>query len=233
MNWTQIYNRWIRKAHISAGDYPTAVADEDIDIIYQELVDLIVNVSKWDYFWDSWIANTITGQSEYSADKLGISPNDLDIKKINKVFFKYDANDEYFTQVKYQNPWTLEKHPDYYKTNQPKNQPFFYVQDKSIFIYPAPDVDVANWLELYVIHKPAAITTATIEEDIELNTQFHYLLSFWLALSALQDARRTWEPLYAEIKNEFELWKRDMVNFIKERYNQPKERTLSWLNNFR
>ena len=177
MNWTAIYNRWLRKAHTNAEDYSSTTADEDIDIVYQELVDYIVNVSKWDWFWDSGITSTVVWQSEYIADKLWIDPNDLDIKKINKVFIKYSSTDTYFTPVAYQNPGTLDKHPDYYKANQSKADPFFYIQDRSIFVYPAPTEIVASGLELYVIHKPKAITTASTEDDIEIPTQFHYLIS--------------------------------------------------------
>jgi len=69
MNWTQIYNRALRQTHTNAVDYTTTEADDDIDLRYQEIVDEIVSVTKWDYFWDSWKSDTVVWQSEYTAKK--------------------------------------------------------------------------------------------------------------------------------------------------------------------
>ena len=84
------------------------------------------------------MGDTVVGQSEYLAEKLGITPDDLDIKKISKVFVKYTSDQEYPTQLEYVTPTALTQHPDYYKENQPRSSAFFYIQDTSIFIYPAP-----------------------------------------------------------------------------------------------
>ena len=222
MNWTQIYNRALRQTHTDSDDYTTSDADVDLDLRFQELVDEIVSVTKWDYYWDKWETDTVIDQSEYVAEKLGISPNDLDMKKINKVFIKYDASDEFPTQAKYQNPWVLTEHTDYYKTNQSKANPFFYIQDNSIFLYPAPDAVVENWVELFVIHKPADITTSSAENDIELPTQFHKLLSDWLRIDIYLSQWLENEAQAAQTK--YDSWIKDMVAFMKARYNQPKDK---------
>lgn len=227
MDWAAIYARALRKAHTNANNYASTEANQDIDIVYQELVDYIVNVSKWDYFWDSGITNTVVWQSEYVAEKLGIDPNDLDIKKINKVFIKYSSTDTYYTKATYQNPGTLDKHPAYYKVSQNKAEPFFYIQDKSIFLYPAPTEAVTSGLELYVIHKPQVITISSTEADIELPTQFQYLIAYGMAISILEDQRKFNEAAILEQK--YNIWVTEMTSFIKERYNQPKAKTITWL----
>ena len=165
------------------------------------------------------ITSTVVNQSEYVAEKLGLAPNDLDIKKINKVFIKYNDSQEFLTRVRYQNPWALDKHPDYYKTHQSKIDPFFYIQDNSIFIYPAPDAAIANWLELYVIHKPKAITTDSTEDEIELPTQFHKLLSDWLRIDIYLSKGLENEANAAQAR--YNAWIRNMISIMKERYNNP------------
>jgi len=232
MNWTQIYNRALRQTHTDTVDYPTTDADADIDLRYQELVDEIVSVTKWDYFWDKWETDTVVDQSEYVAEKLGIAPDDLDIKKVNKVFIKYSENDTIWTRVRYQNPWALAKHPDYYAVNQVATDPFFYIQDTSIFIFPAPTEVITDWLELFVIHKPAEITTDSTEADIEIPTQFHKLISDWLRIDIYLSQWLENEAQIAQAR--YDTWIRAMIMIMKERYNQPIKRTfVNNLNSYR
>lgn len=231
MNWTQIYNRGLKFAHTNALDYSTTLASEDMELRHQDLVDRIVSVTKGDYFWDLGKTNTVVNQSEYVADKLGISPDDLDIKKINKVFVKYVSTDTYPTRLSYVSPNTLEYHPDYYKLNQPKSTAFFYIQDESIFIYPAPTEAITSGLELFVIHKPAAIDTDTTEANIEIPTQFHRLISLGLAADILYSQGDMNAGQLMDSK--YEAGIQDMVSFMKARYNQPKKRTFTDLDRFR
>ncbi len=219
MNWTQIYNRALRQTHTNAADYSTTIADIDLELRYQELVDEIVSVTEWDYFWDKWVTNTVIWQSEYVAEKLGIAPNDLDIKKINKVFIKYTATQTDFTRVVYQNPGVLEEHPDYYATKQTTDAPFFYIQDNSIFVYPAPTEIVAGGLELFVIHKPAAIDTTSTEGDIEIPTQFHKLISDGLRIDIFLGQGKEVDAQNAQVRYDSGI--EDMVSVMKKRYNQP------------
>lgn len=219
MNWTQIYNRALRQTHTNAADYSSTTADDDIDLRYQELVDEIVSVTKWDYFWDKWVTDTVIWQSEMVSEKLGIAPDDLDIKKINKVWIKYTSTQSEFTRVRYQNPWVLDKHPDYYKTNQPTIDPFFYIQDNSVFFFPAP-TEVVTWgFELFVIHKPAEITTASTEVDIEIPTQFHKLISDWLRIDIYLWQGKENEAQAAQQRYDNGI--SDMIAVMKQRYNQP------------
>lgn len=231
MNWTQIYNRALRQTHTNPTDYLNAIADIDIDLRYQELVDEIVSVTKWDYFWDKWVTDTVIWQSEYIAEKLGITPDDLDIKKINKVFIKYTSSQTDFTRVTYQNPWVLEHHPDYYKTNQPAIDPFFYIQDNSIFLFPAPTEVVIGGLELFVIHKPAEITTSSTESDIEIPTQFHKLISDGLRIDIFLGQGKEIEAQNAQIRYDNGI--KMMATVMKQRYNQPIKKQNVVPNTFR
>lgn len=231
MNWQQIIDRSLRLTHTNVADYPVSQSNEDLNLVYQDLIDRIVVVSKWDYFWDIWTTNTVVWQSEYVAEKLWIAPDDLDIKKINKVFIKYDSNDEYYTKALYQNPWVLEEHPDYYKEKAIKTEPFFYIQDNSFFIYPAPTEAVTWGIEIFVIHKPADIDNTTSEENIEIPAQFHKLISDWLKMSIYQSQWKINDAQIAEQAYENGIDK--MTSFIKQRYNQPLKKTRTDLSSYR
>lgn len=231
MNSPQLISRSLRLTHTNVADYLDTQSLEDLNLVYQDLVDRIVSVTKGDYFWDIGKATTVINQSEYVAEKLWLSPDDLDIKKINKVFIKYTADQEYFTLAEYRNPTTLDKHPDWYKANQPESLPFFYIQDTSIFIYPAPQVAITGGLEMYVIHKPADLTLTSTEADIEIPAQFHRIIADGLAwyiylsqgkLNEAQVQKQIYENGIAE-----------MVAFMKQRYNQPQKKTITWLERFR
>lgn len=226
MNAQQIINRWLRISHTNAVDYPDVV--EELNLTYQDLVDRITQVTKWDYFWDIGKTATVVNQSEYVVEKLGITPDDLDIKKINKVFVRYNQTDQYPTLLKYQNPWALDKHPDYYKAEA--TNPFFYIQDTSIFIYPAPQEAIADAIEIYVIHKPADLTENTTEANIEIPAQYHDIIAYGLA-KAILETQGKWNEA-SVVENEYEKRIREMVAFMKQRYNQPIEKKIIWLEQY-
>lgn len=231
MNSLDILNRSRRLSYTDIDSYTNDTWIEDLNLVYQDMVDSIVAVSKWDYFWDTGKTDTVIWQSEYTADKLWVNPDALDIKKINKVFIKYTADQEYLTQVRYQNPWVLENHPDYYKENQPESDPFFYIQDNSIFVYPAATSIISNWLEMFVIHKPAKLDILSTEDDIELPSQFHKTLSDWLMQYIYMSQGKINEAMSAEQR--YNQWVDEMVKVIKQRYNQPVKKTVSNLNQYR
>lgn len=231
MNAQQIIDRALRLTHTHAEDYNSTQSVEDLNLVYQDMVDEIVVVAKSDYFWDIWLSDTAVWQSEYIAERLWITPDDLDIKKINKVFVKYDNNDEYKTQLHFQNPWMLDKHPDWYKVNQPKSDAFFYIQDTSLFIYPAPTEVIAWGLELFVTHKPADLTAISTEDDIEIPAQFHKVLADGLKEFIYQSQGKINESQVANW--DYKRWLENMTAFMKQRYNKPRTKTISGLDNFR
>lgn len=231
MNVQQIIDRAIRLSHTDSDNYTNTMALEDLNLAYQELVDEIVSITKGDYFWDTGKTTTAIWQSEYVAEKLGLEPNDLDIKKINKVFIKYTDGQEYPTQLKYVAPTLLEAHPDYYKDTQPTTDPFFYIQDNSIFIYPAPTEVVNWWLELFVIHKPADLAIDWEEADIEIPTQFHKVLSDKLMVYIYESQNKINESQVA-LQN-YDRGIDKMTTFMKARYNNPVNKVITNLDSYR
>lgn len=231
MTGTEIHEEALDNAWTNIANYNTTKASRDMNNVYQMLVNKIVVLSKGDYFFDiGRLDATVIGQSEYEAKKLWLTPDALDIKRINKVFVKYSDSDD-FVKCRYQNPWVLEEHPSYYAENQSKSDPFFYIQDESYFVYPAP-TEVVTWgIEIFVIHSPADIDTDSVETDLEISKEFHYLIALWMAIKVLKRQGKHNEA--NDLKVDFDRGVSEMTTFIKQRYNQPVKKTRTWLWNFR
>lgn len=221
MNTQQIVDRARRLTHTNANNYVDSDAVEDLNLVYQEIIDSIVTEVDEDYFWDIWNFNTVAWQSEYNISEIWVAPNELDIKKINKVFVKYDTNVTLLTQARFLNPSSLQFVEEFYETNQPSSDPFFYFKDKSVFIYPAPSTSITEWGRLNLIHVPAELTISSTEDDVEIPFQYHKIISLWMRAMIFDGQWKTAESQNAEVK--YKKWIDDMVTFLKDRYNLPWE----------
>lgn len=214
MTGQQIIDRALRLSNTNEVDF--IFTNESLNLTYQNLCDRIVNEVWEGYFWDIGKTNLVASQNEYVIEKLGIDPNSLDIKKINKVFLKYGNE---YVRAYAQSPSLLDQHPDYYNANTSESHPFFYVKDVSIFIFPAPKHNIVNWIELHVAHSPADITSATLEDGIEIPRQYHNVIAQGIVVDIYQEQGKINEK--NDAFNQFEMMARNMINDLKERINLP------------
>lgn len=221
MNLRQIIDRALRLTHTNINDYVDAQSVEDSNLVYQEIVDEIENNVDEDFFWDIWEVDTVIDQSEYVIEKLWVSPNDLDIRKVNKVFIKYDTNATYHTQARFLNPSALDRDLAFFEDTQPTSDPFWYIQDKSIFVYPTSSEVVTDGLRINVIHAPADLDINSAETDIEIPVQFHKVIATGIKQYIYQSQGKLNEQQVAI--QDFENEKQKMVLFLRERYGQPWE----------
>jgi len=231
MNPTEIINKALLDTHTDSGNYdPTTVWLEALNIVRDEVINDIVSLVKEDFYWDEVKATSIIWESEYNIEQIQWTPA-LDIKKINKLFVKYDEDSEYYTRSTYQNPSTLSKDLDYYSDNQSTAIPFFYFQDNSIFLYPAFKKEITDWVKMNVIYNPAELTNTSTETNIEIQKDKHYILVIGM-----------WEHIYRsqgkinEADNARVRFREERTNFVTElkaRYNQKVKRNITWLESFR
>jgi hypothetical protein len=59
MDGAAIKTRALRISHTNATNYQDADATEDMNYVYQRLVNKIVAITKGDYFWDTGTADTV------------------------------------------------------------------------------------------------------------------------------------------------------------------------------
>jgi len=180
MNTAQIIAKARRQAHTNATSYTDADAIIDLNDVYQDIIWDIVTYIDEDYFWDKSTVTPPIWQSEYPILEIWVWANAKKILQVNKVFIKYSATDAYYTKVTRVNPTQLTKDTQYYADNQNPANPFYYIEDDSLFIFPTPTQTVTNWLEIFVITEPPALDINSLEADIILPKRFHDLIAIWL-----------------------------------------------------
>ena len=215
---------------------PATVGIEALNIVSDEVNNEVVQVVKEDYFWDRLKVDTIDLQNEYNITTAWITwdwvaSTSVNVKKVNKIFIKYATTDTYYTRLTYQNPDTLEKDLEYYADNQSKTAPFYYIQDRSIFIYPAPTPWITQWLKMNAIYTPPAIALASPETWLPLQPDKHYIYALWLAEHIYKSQGKL-----QEANNARTLFKQELISlmtYLKSRSNAPKMKTISGLDKFR
>lgn len=219
MNVRQIIDKALYDTHTNKNDYPDTQAILWVNFRYWDLVDRIVNEVKERFFWDIWTTDLVSGQNEYLFEKLWVTPDDLDIKKIDWLYIKYRSTDEYSKKLDYRDESSLTMDKEWYKTNTSYDDAFFYIADNSYFIYPSPTESITAGIRLEVIHAPADLTVDTTEENIELERQFHYIISLWLEIDIYKSQWKLNEANLAEQKYDKEADK--MISKLKDRYDEP------------
>jgi len=161
-------------------NYPDTQGIIDFNFVYQDIIaDIITGIDE-DYFFNIAKGDTVANQEEYNITEIWTSPDNVRINEINKVFIKYADSDTYYTEATRVNPTTLTNDTDWYKVNQPKTAPIFYIQDNSIFVYPAPNVIVTEWLKIHVIYQPQDLTISSTEANILIPPRFHRTIVSWI-----------------------------------------------------
>lgn len=219
MNVRQIIDRALFDTHTNPSNYPDAQAIISVNFRNWDLVDRIVNEVWERFFWDIWETDLVAGQNEYEFEKLWIEPDALDIKKIDWLYVRYDSNDTYMKKLKYRDESSLNKDKQWYKDNTSIQDAFFYIADNSYFIYPSPTNTITDWIKLEVIHAPVDLTVDSLESDIELEKQFHYIISLGLEIDIYKSQWKLNEANLAEQKYDKEADK--MISKLKDRYDEP------------
>jgi len=198
MNINWIFTKARRDCFIEESDYIDANAIIDLNLIYDDFVGRIIDEVDEDFFWDSSVDDAVAGQSEYPVE----TTSWYNIIDINKIFIRYNTTDTYPIKARRVSPATLDKHPDYYSANQSKADPIYYVQDNSIFLYPAPTETITDGLQIYTINEPLALEIWGTETTIKIPKRFHrvlviglkqYIYSFLGKLNEKNDAINEYE----------------------------------------
>ena len=168
--------------HTSEDDYPSATNGiQALNNVSDYINNQIVTIVREDYFWDTFLVDTVVGQSEYNIYE-GVTNWDwvdttVNIKRVNKLFIKYTSWQTYFTRAEVQDPAILAKDLEEYSVTQPQAKPFFYIQDRSEFIYPAPTEVITGGLKMNAIFTPPRIVLASPESWLPLQPDKHSIYS--------------------------------------------------------
>lgn len=197
-----------------ATNYTTANAVEDLNFVYQDIISDIQTEVDEDYFWDEIKADWAQNQSEYSIIEIWTGATAKKITKVNAVSIKYSSDWQY-VPAKYINPQSLTKDKEWYKTNQPTTDPFYYISDDSFFVYPAPTSAVTDWLKLEVLYTPLDLTSTSTEDDIKISPRFHKVII--AGMRALVFEARMLINEATDAQNKYEVAKTNMIAQLKGR----------------
>lgn len=168
MNAQAIINRVRRLCYVNDRQYTDAQAIEDLNIINNDILSDVNQELNEDYFYQIFKTDTVLGNSEYSLD--------ISVKKIKTLWIKYTSSQEHYTNVREQNINDLEYDLDYYKEGQPKSDPFFYIADNSLFIFPVVEEEVAEGMKMKANIRQYNLTTASAEADLLLSKEYHHII---------------------------------------------------------
>ena len=231
-----IIDKALLDTHTNSAEYdPATKWIVALNIVYDEVNNQIVENVREDYFWDVFKVTTVDSQVEYNISTAwitwdGVPDTPVNLKKVNKVFVKYDSSDTYYTPVEYIAPETLTEDFDKYADSQSKSNPFYYVQDRSIFVYPKPSPWVIAWLKMNAIYTPPAVLLASPETWLALQKDKHYIYSLWMEEQIYKSQGKLNEASNARAIFNRELTK--LMTYLKTRVNEAKIKTMDSLDSY-
>jgi hypothetical protein len=138
----QVIDRARILGYISSGQFNDTIALQEFNIQYLALANLITQDVDEDFFSEIITSTAVVAQNEYT---LKDDTNNIDVNKIGTVDIAYKAIDNYVRATRVYRT-TLPSVAE--QMNYQTSAPVFYILDDSVFIYPAPTVEVAKGIRL-------------------------------------------------------------------------------------
>jgi len=172
------------QSHVNSTQFPDAQILKYLNIVKNNFWSYLVSAVSEDYDWDIFtVDTTVVWQDEYLLPP--IASDTAWAKKVKNISITYDSetyDDGSFklikaTEVKLS---SLKQNWNYYKNNQDKENPIYYIADNSFFVAPAPDTAIAWWIEVKCIKKIPDYTTWTTETNMIIPIDHHEVLIQWV-----------------------------------------------------
>lgn len=183
--------------YVSLAQYSDEKALEDLNVVYKLICSIIIQNVDENYFNDFIWHSLIAWQNEYILED---ESNQIDVNKISDLFVKYSETWEYIKATKVEK-FQLDKDLEWYQLNTSKSNPFYFVYNNSIFIYPTIETgssDIINWVKLNAALTPIDLILAWDEDSILLEKEYHYILSLWMLPYIFQRRWLLQEKQFAE-----------------------------------
>jgi len=199
----------------------TQVSDADVltymNIVYHDLEEAIVAQVNEDYFYDYLTTDSVIDQSEY---QLKTSTATVEwVKKLLWVSVKQKVADSVYIKYRLNDLWSLDRDLQYYEDNQSSWDPFFVIQEDSIFLFPTPDEVVTDWVKIHVIVNLVDLAAWWAETTVMIPRQWHHLIAIWVKQYIYMARNLINEK--NDAKNEYETEKLKFINALSERYVNP------------
>lgn len=212
----EIINKARRQVHASSVNYTNDDALLDLNHRRQDMIGKIQSeVDEW-WYWTWAFANSVIDQNEYNIENVDSTYN---INQVDSISVKWKTGWEY-EKIPYVHPNSLDNELDSYKTTA---TPFYFIKDKSIFIYPSPEEAVENGIKLYCIIQPTDLAIA--DEETRIEPRFQQNIIDWMCADYYYAQGNESKGQFYEAK--YEKACKDMVRIIKARNQNPVERIYS------
>ncbi len=161
-----------------------------LNFSYKKVYKSIVKLDK-NYFWQRWTSNIVSWQDEYTLkvpvkEVISVSPAVFWQGSIEKIGIKYDDTEDNYTNVVLREWDEFQIDMSRYAENQPQSDPFAIISDKSIFIFPTPDANVAGGLKMEGSRRPYDMIEETLEAGILCPPEHHDVIVLWALPSTLR-----------------------------------------------
>lgn len=153
--------------------------------VKDDLFSYLITWAGWKWNWDYWTTTSVANQTEYVVPEAA-SDTEWNLKiSWLAINYNWDTETDWtfkFTKARLVNPQWLPEHWNHYTNNQDKNDPIYYVADRSVFIAPHP-VSWEAWagrIELKWIKSITKYTITTTESNIKIPLYLHETLVQWV-----------------------------------------------------
>lgn len=181
MNASEIFSMARELTHTNSTDFSDSRLLPFLNQVKNDLFSYIITWVSEDWNWDIWKTTSVDGQSEYVLPEAA-SDTQWNLK-ISWVSVNYDWEtfpdwSYKYIKAKLVRLWSLPENWNYYVNYQSKDNPIYYIADKSIFIAPTPSSTEAwaNRIELKWIKSIVDYTTTTTEPNIKIPLYLHDVL---------------------------------------------------------
>lgn len=148
-------NRVRKNSNIDSQQYSDTNALMDFNKLLREL---------WVFAkenWDIWTGDIVDGQNEYKANELIDTPN-VKITNVDKVYVNYGDK---LREAEYVDYYLVDKTSTDFK----QDTPIFTFRDSSIFLYPTPDEDVTDGIQIEAKYLLSDYVLTDNVEDIPIS----------------------------------------------------------------
>lgn len=215
----QIISKAQRQTYSNATSYPNTDALLDLNNRLQILYSRIQSEVDEGYFWNYSTGNTVVSQAEYVIALVWT----LAINQVDGVSVKYKSTDTDYTRLKPISFDSLDFDMAAYATFT--GEPFYFVKDQSVFLFPSPTEAVTNGFKVFSVNQPADVVYAGVEADIKLQPRFHQIAvwgmcaDYWYS-NGREDKWNIWEAKFSTAWDQ-------MIKFMKNREQEALEYVVS------
>jgi len=225
MDVNGVLDLWVDQAHSNLIDFPNTKTIKYLNLIKDDFFAVLIT-SAWEKWnWDIWETSSVVWQSEYVIPEAASDTEwNLKIDAIS-ISYTWELEDDWSLKYKKARPVEIGNLPqnwNYYRNKQSKEDPIFYIADKSIFIAPAPVTEnwaIVDWVQIKWIKSIPDYSVWWTEASIKLPSYLHSVLVTGLAPYIRRSEWNESKGINAQVEYERQ---RDLaVEKFKNRFTSP------------